>query len=136
MQTSSSPLDESDFCPASDVENNDNIELASPYNWKGGYNRNSTHPPMFLYPYAEWVPYSICYADFRARSRSFEKWPKQLRPTKLDLLKSGFFYKGYGDHVECFFCGMCLHDWESRDNANKEHRRWSPDCKFINIISA
>ena len=136
MQTSSVPLDESDCCPDLDFQNQDNIELASSHIWKGGYNRRPNLPPVYLYPFAEWIPNSICYADFRVRSRSFDKWPKQLRPTKSELQKSGFFYRGFGDSVECFFCGICLHDWESRDNANKEHKKWSLECKFINMIAS
>ena len=132
METNSTLLDQSDSCPDLD---HDNIELASPHIWKGSYNRNPTRPPVYLYPFAEWIPNSITYADFRTRSRSFDKWPKQMKPSKSELQKSGFFYRGFGDSVECFFCGICLHDWEIRDNANKEHRRWSPDCKFINMIA-
>ena len=35
--------------------------------------------------------------------KTFYKWPKQMRPSAVDLVNSGFFYKGSGDYVECFF---------------------------------
>ena len=46
-------------------------ENSSPYTmgaslghiWKGGYFNNS-FPPVYQYPFAEWIPNSICYADF------------------------------------------------------------------------
>ena len=133
MQTDSVPLDESDSCPHLDK---DNMGLSPSHIWKGGYNRNPNFPPVYQYPFAEWIPNSICYSDFKIRSKTFDTWPKQLRPTKSELLRSGFYYKGFGDSVEWFFCGVCLHNWESRDNALKEHRRWSPECKFINMIAA
>ena len=101
--------------------------------WKGGYFNNS-FPPVYQYPFAELIPNSICYANFCSRMKTFDKWPKQMRPSAFDLVKSGFFYKGSGDYVECFFCGICLHDWETKDNALIEHNKWSPSCKFLSMI--
>ena len=121
------------------------IELSSksnpkPFNstdtWKGGYFHSSNlFPPVYQYPYAGWIPNSICYASKSLRSKTFEKWPKQMRPTAKELVNSGFFYKGYGDSVECFFCGICLHDRESRDSAHAEHRHWSRSCRFVDMAS-
>ena len=77
------------------------IELSSksnskPFNstdtWKGGYFHSSNLlPPVYQYPYAEWVRNSICYASKSLRSKTFEKWPKQMRPTVKELVNSGFF---------------------------------------------
>ena len=60
--------------------------------WKGGYFNNS-FPPVYQYPFAEWIPNSICYADFCSRMKTFDKWPKQMRPSPIDLVRSGFFTK-------------------------------------------
>ena len=122
-------MDESDSFPQ--------IELSSKYaaepvslNLSRGYVQ-----PLYQYPYVEWVPNSICYAEKSSRSKTFDKWPKQMKPSAMELIDAGFFYKGYGDSVECFFCGICLHDWETKDNAMKEHRKWSRSCKFVDMIS-
>lgn len=139
MQTNCEILDEADSSPSIELSSkNLNIEnnISMPNHiWKGGYNRHNFIPPVYQYPFAEWVPNSIFYADYNIRSNSFEKWPKQLKPTKSELVKAGFFYKGIGDSVECFFCGISLHDWESKDNAIIEHKKWSPHCKFVDMIS-
>ena len=60
--------------------------------WRGNY-FNSLHsfPPIYQYPYAEWVPNSICYANKSTRSQTFSKWPKQMRPSARELVNSGFF---------------------------------------------
>ena len=91
-------LDEADSKPQIELSSNDKLNFdASVSNslshiWKGGYNRhNSLFPPIYQYPFAEWIPNSIFYADFNSRLKSFDKWPKQMRPTKNDLVKSGFF---------------------------------------------
>ena len=105
--------------------------------WKGGYFHTPyfVPPPIYQYPYAEWVPNSICYADYSTRMKTFEKWPKQMKPSADELIFAGFFYKGYGDSVECFFCGVTLHDWETKDNAINKHKKWSKSCKYVDMIS-
>ena len=124
-------FDESDSIPQVELSSK---YLAEPMSLNPSYRRSYVHP-LYQYPYAEWVPNSICYAEKSARSKTFEKWPKQMKPSAMELIDAGFFYKGYGDSVQCFFCGICLHDWETKDNAMKEHRRWSRSCKFIDMIS-
>ena len=89
---------------------------------------------IFQYPYFEWIPKTVFHAEYSSRIKTFDKWPKQMRPYPEELAHCGFFYKGYGDSVECFFCGICLHDWEIKDNAISEHKKWSPFCKFVNMI--
>ena len=54
---------------------------------EGEYFNNTS---VFQYPYAEWIPNSIFYADHCNRMRSFDTWPKQMRPCPKDLVKSGF----------------------------------------------
>ena len=88
---------------------------------------------VFQYPHYEWIPKSIFYAEYCRRMTSFDNWPKQMRPSPKDLVESGFFYKGYGDSVECFFCEICLHDWELKNSATGEHRKWSPFCKYVKM---
>ena len=39
-----------------------------------------------------------------------------------------------GDRVECFCCGIGLKDWEWTDNAYAEHRRWSKDCPYAQLV--
>ncbi|XP_008176870.2 inhibitor of apoptosis protein-like isoform X2 [Chrysemys picta bellii] len=65
-----------------------------------------------------------------ARLCTFQTWPLTfLSPT--DLAKAGFYYTGPGDKVACFTCGGQLSNWEPKDNAMSEHRRYFPNCPFV-----
>lgn len=50
------------------------------------------------------------------RLRSFSNWPSHKTQTPHEMASAGFFYKGYGDFTQCFFCGGVLKDWEAEDN--------------------
>ena len=128
-------IDSSQQIDLSAVCSHDSCEMGSTYSniWKGGYLKKN-FPPLYQYPFAEWIPNRICYADYDVRKRSFDLWPKQMRPSAEQLVKAGFFYKGRGDTVECFFCGISLHDWETKDNVVYEHIKWSPSCNYMKMI--
>nr|CAB3225578.1 ZF(RING)-14 zinc finger protein [Phallusia mammillata] len=65
------------------------------------------------------------------RARTFEHWPSET-PTvyPADLARSGFFYLGNLDRVQCFSCGGVLRNWNYGDNVQAEHRRHFPHCKM------
>ena len=68
------------------------------------------------------------------RLRSFEHWPSGPNSPRTvdihDLAKSGFFYLGNLDRVQCFSCGGVLRNWNFGDNVMNEHRRHFPQCKM------
>ena len=106
MQTNSTMFDDTDSAPQIELSEEEKPNIDIPLNnlWKGGCNRlHNLFPPVYQYPFAEWIPNSIFYSDYKIRLNSFGNWPKQMRPTKSEFVKSGFFYKGTGDSVECFF---------------------------------
>lgn len=74
------------------------------------------------------------YPRFReefSRHMSFRGWPKpQIKPGKLAA--AGFFYLGEADKVTCFECGLEINEWKIGEDPMIEHRRDSPDCRFIN----
>lgn len=47
------------------------------------------------------------------------------------LAKVGFFYKGPGDLVKCFFCNVQIELWKAGDDELGEHIRLSPNCPFV-----
>jgi len=49
-----------------------------------------------------------------------------------ELAKSGFYYVGLRDTCKCHFCKLEVSEWEQGDAAKNEHRKWSPNCSFIN----
>nr|XP_026695219.1 zinc finger protein isoform X1 [Ciona intestinalis]XP_026695220.1 zinc finger protein isoform X1 [Ciona intestinalis] len=65
------------------------------------------------------------------RMKSFENWPTQNRTVNpSDLARSGFFYLGNLDRVQCFSCGGVLRNWNYGDNITAEHRRHFPHCRM------
>lgn len=61
---------------------------------------------------------------------SCNPWPRSL--DKFALAASGFYYKGIDDVCTCAFCNLSVAQWELDDTPEGEHRRWKPDCPFIN----
>ena len=54
-----------------------------------------------------------------------------LIPNQELMAKSGFFYYGGRDTVQCFTCQLKLQLWEAHDIPDLEHLIYSPDCAFI-----
>ncbi|MES9903607.1 MAG: baculoviral IAP repeat-containing protein [Sedimenticola sp.] len=77
------------------------------------------------------VPIFTLYED---RLASFSLWPKQMSPDKQSLAAAGLFYGGAGDIVKCFACGIRLSQWSITDSAFVEHKKYSPDCVYLNMI--
>ena len=49
----------------------------------------------------------------------------------IDMVRSGFYHSGRGDVVTCFFCGITLKEWDSVDNIDFEHKKFSPQHKYL-----
>ena len=47
------------------------------------------------------------------------------------MVDAGFYYKGSGDRVLCFYCGGGLFYWKPHDNPWYEHAKWFPMCEFV-----
>ncbi|KAK3580650.1 hypothetical protein CHS0354_017920 [Potamilus streckersoni] len=50
------------------------------------------------------------------------------------LADLGFFYKGQGDGVCCYECGVSLSQWKRDDDPLLEHIRYSPECRYLSTI--
>jgi len=66
-----------------------------------------------------------------ARFTTFHNWPKGAIIRPLSLAKSGFYYTGSSDKVECIFCEVRLENWTQDDIPDIEHRRECPECPFV-----
>ena len=64
------------------------------------------------------------------RLETFKYWPLSFISPK-ELAKNGFYYIGVRDRVRCHFCRIGLELWQRTDDVMSEHRRTSPDCRFI-----
>lgn len=59
-----------------------------------------------------------------------------LFPVKAkSLARAGFFYRGYGNAVKCFCCGIALGNWKIHDDPWLEHRMYSKrdNCVYLAI---
>ena len=83
-------------------------------------------------PNSSWILFNLEMAKFIDRPETFHnKWPVQISQHPNQMVSSGFYYNGYGDTVTCFFCGISIRRWERTDSVNVEHKKHSPDCKYL-----
>jgi hypothetical protein len=77
-------------------------------------------------------------ADYSKRLETFKEYsPRPFHPRASELAALGFFYLGNGDKVQCFCCGICIHDWQASDMVLNEHARWSlGKCNFLRHITS
>ncbi|XP_069506886.1 baculoviral IAP repeat-containing protein 7 [Ambystoma mexicanum] len=65
------------------------------------------------------------------RLRTFTHWPSSASVAPRDLARSGFFYRGPGDRVQCFSCGGSFRGWVGGLSPMAVHRRLFPECPFV-----
>ncbi|XP_060084357.1 uncharacterized protein LOC132563634 [Ylistrum balloti] len=71
------------------------------------------------------------FEPLKSRLHTYSEFPDHLKTKVQDLATAGFYFKGYEDATQCFFCGGCLKEWEEHDDPWVEHARWFPDCGFV-----
>ena len=75
------------------------------------------------------------YPKFAKRDRrraSFGlSFPYELNKFIPDLVKYGFFYKGYSDVCSCWVCGLTLNVWDQGEDVAMEHVKFSPYCDYM-----
>ncbi|CAK1600382.1 unnamed protein product [Parnassius mnemosyne] len=64
------------------------------------------------------------------RLESFKNWPLSC-PSGEEMARNGFYYLGHGDEVRCVFCKVEIMKWNTDDDPTGEHRRWAPQCPFM-----
>ena len=83
----------------------------------------------------KWNPKNTFMQKYSSRINTFKNWPPQIRQSKEKLALSGFYYNGRADYVTCFYCGLGLHNWETSDSVHYEHKKFFPQCKFVDMVS-
>jgi len=63
------------------------------------------------------------------RRKTFQYWRVPFMDVN-QLAAAGFFFTNRGDVVHCAFCEVEVGQW-LRDDAFKDHQRWSPSCAFV-----
>ncbi|XP_005109671.1 putative inhibitor of apoptosis [Aplysia californica] len=71
------------------------------------------------------------------RFGTFVGWPgsdihcKSVKPSAIDLAKTGFYFTGSSDEVCCFACGLVVKDWERHHDPIVVHATRSPRCPMV-----
>lgn len=73
-------------------------------------------------------PKSPNMATLHQRLKSYEGRRKSFVNSE-ELAKCGMYYKGFKDHVHCFFCEKVIRG--SRSEPWVEHARISPNCEYL-----
>ncbi|XP_022160560.1 E3 ubiquitin-protein ligase XIAP-like [Myzus persicae] len=74
------------------------------------------------------------FSSFHSRLKTYKKFPENSFQNKYDLSECGLKYSGIDDIVECFCCGLILHNWEKLDNPWIEHCRYNPNCIYVLLM--
>ena len=69
------------------------------------------------------------FSDEEVRRQTYASWVNFMDPKKLS--KAGLFFLGGGDMVQCFECGVILHDWKDTNIPKIEPLKHSSKCNFI-----
>lgn len=64
------------------------------------------------------------------RLKTFKNWTVQFLDPK-DFARNGLYFTGESDIVRCVFCGVEMGCWESGDDIQADHKKWSESCSFI-----
>ena len=73
---------------------------------------------------------------YEKRLNTFDTYPKQMLPEKIQLARAGLYYTEKSDVCQCFLCHVKLNAWEQDDDTIKEHYKWSPQCEYIKMVGA
>ncbi|KAK6182343.1 hypothetical protein SNE40_010052 [Patella caerulea] len=83
------------------------------------------------------IPKFRKYANYNTRLQSMERLPSEYSeevPSFESLARSGFFYQGTFDRMNCFHCGLVLRDWEPDTVPNTVHKQFGKNCGFIERV--
>lgn len=64
------------------------------------------------------------------RLETFKNWKRSTISSKI-LAKTGFYYLGTDDRVQCNFCNVILFEWKKDGDEIFEHQRLSSLCPFL-----
>ena len=79
-------------------------------------------------------PANSKYSTLESRLKSFKDWPKALSQQPKQLAEAGFYYIGFGDQTECFYCDGGLEAWLPEEDPWTEHAQRFPKCGFVRLI--
>lgn len=74
---------------------------------------------------------ALCMHIEADRLKTFNDWPCTFLKPK-NLAKAGFYYTKKEDLVKCAYCGVEIGKWQRGDDIVTDHKRWSPNCTFLN----
>ena len=105
------------------LSNNRRMESLSLQDSQGHVDRNDAEAGGALHS-------NYKYRFEEARLRSYATWTSRCI-SREELARTGFYYLGDSDRVQCAFCRGILRNWEPGDDAAAEHKKHFPDCPLI-----
>ena len=67
---------------------------------------------------------------YEDRLKTFKNWEYfSIKPEVL--AKNGFYYYGPKDATRCIFCKVIIGNWETFDNVEVEHQKYSSNCPMV-----
>ena len=76
------------------------------------------------------------YALADKRYQSFLESPFNNEEQVINFVDAGFYYSGFGDFVKCFFCGLCVGQWNIHDCPYGTHKDCAKDCGYIQNVKS
>lgn len=70
-------------------------------------------------------------------TQNLQSESEYIKANATTFAECGLYSFGMGateDKTICFYCNVKLNSWEPDDCIFYEHARWSPNCKFLNLI--
>lgn len=74
----------------------------------------------------------MTYESERLLTFSSDQWPHEDSVVNIKkMAKSGLYYVGTGDFVQCAFCNIELYKWQPGDDPVEDHFKYKPRCPFL-----
>ncbi len=85
-----------------------------------------------------WNTIESVYGIIRKQTFVDKGWNHSISVSADELSKTGFYYTGILDEVECFHCSVCILDWDDNDwgdsvNSMVTHKMISQNCYFLKV---
>ncbi len=68
---------------------------------------------------------------YEDRFKTFKNWEYNCIIKPEHLANNGFYYYGPKDITRCIFCKVIIGNWETDDNVEVEHQKYSSNCPMV-----
>jgi len=76
-------------------------------------------------------PFFKNFSSMDLRLSTFNSSLRDTVPPFVTMARAGFFSTGIHDITMCYFCGLCLTNWNPIDSPWLEHQLYNPACAHL-----